>query len=225
MKKLLMMLAAVALLGGAASPADAAFRLRFDLGNNGTYEVTVTDGGMGDSNPAAGVITYLDPLGAFTVNVTTGVSKPAFTGAPKIDLNSVVVTTATAGVLAIELTDTDFTGVNLPLQFSVGGTTGGTVAFTGAGGVSNNEFDFSNGVSPTLATVGSAFAGAVTFGPTTANPFSLSIRAVITHTGPASTSFDAELAAVPAPAGLLLVGAAAPLLGAGAWLRRRKVAA
>jgi hypothetical protein len=107
--------------------ANAQLRLRIDVvGGTG---VTVTDNGTGDSNPVVGALTFTGALGSgFTVNVTTGTSKPVIGGGmtlAALDLNSVNVQTTGAAQLQVMLEDTGYVaGPNgvLTLEANIGGT-------------------------------------------------------------------------------------------------------
>lgn len=57
--------------------------------SDGTSTVTVSDFGAGDSNPAAGAVTWIGSLGAWSVNVGTGITKPAlgYVDLPILNLN------------------------------------------------------------------------------------------------------------------------------------------
>jgi len=200
----------VAFVIGITPNADANFIL--DIG--GTL---VTDNGVGDINPAVGVITFSGAVGAFSVNVTTGLSKP-IVGPGVIDLNSVDVTTSGPGVLTIWLSDTDFTMLGqengLGYMDSIGGTLQNKVQATGYLDPSNavNGTTYSTPTqtftNPPKAFSGIAYlnvpAGVLSAG----QHYSLSKKVVITHTGNGTTSFDNEMSpVVPEPGTLLLLGA------------------
>jgi hypothetical protein len=221
---LIMLVAAVATAQVAS--ADAVLRL-----TQGASVVTITDGGAGDANGVAGAITYVGSLGSFSLNVTTGITKPIVGGvnAPEIDLNSVNVTSAgPGGTLTIEFTDTGF-GLASGAGFNtmVGGTTGGFVSVASYYDVGNVEFDTSSPLSA-LGPFGTG-SGTVAFSGVAGNPvgplagpYSLTLVATITHNGAATTSFDANLQHAPEPSTLVLLGAVAV---AGFALRRRRSAA
>src|ERR1043165_1553588 len=101
-------LALVALVGAftlsAATKSEAAISLRLDDGLGNT--VTITDGGLGDSNALAGAITWIGTLGTWNLNVSTGAGS-AITGPMAMDLNSINNTTA-AGTLLIDFSENNF---------------------------------------------------------------------------------------------------------------------
>jgi hypothetical protein len=104
------------------------FRLRVEDASTG-LGVVLTDNGGGDLNPVIGALTFSGAIGSnFTVNVTTGVSKPLIGGVAdigQIDLNSVNVATTGAGMLILTLEDTGYIG---PLDLITGSATvGGTL--------------------------------------------------------------------------------------------------
>ena len=222
MIKKLSFAAAIAGLGIAmAMPVHAAFKLTLTPSGGGA--VTVTDGGVGDSNPDVGAITFIGSLTGWSVNVTTGLSKPVLGSATvaSMDLNSVNVSSAGGGSLTIELTDTDFNALS-PTSFSmsIGGTTNGSVtydAYIDAGNVEFGQGTLVGNLGPyaPIAFSGSTAGG----GPFAGGPFSMTQVVTITHAGATSSSFDAELRAVPEPGTLALFGMS--ILGFGIGLRRR----
>jgi hypothetical protein len=205
-----MMAAIVAGIATLAGPSrsEAALTLRLSDGVNPT--VTVVDG---DND---GVVVFNGAIGTWTINVTTGISKPNL-GPATMDLNSVNVTNSSGGTLTIDLSDDGFVGPHSGHVLGVGGTTSGSVSFMAAGGNSNTLFDLSN-ASSVLNFNSSPYAGTALLPSGGNDPYSLTIRAVITHTGAGATSFNAELEPVPAPAGLILAATALPFVG---LLRRR----
>jgi hypothetical protein len=205
-----------------ATSADAQFRLRVeDLGI--ATGVVVTDNATGDSNPTVGVITFVGAVGNFTINVTTGVSKPVIGGSgmsiSELDLNSVNVAAAT-GVLQLVLQDTGYGGPDGTLDLDVG--IGGV--FTAPGGPIFQSWvnpanavpalgpdQSSPGLLPALGGVPvmSVSACAPAFAPgtgafstscsttfTKSGPYSLFTIVLASFTGAGSLSFD-ELLTVP----------------------------
>jgi hypothetical protein len=113
----------------ATAYADA-FRLRLEDVGTGTG-VVVTDNGVGDVNPLAGVMTYAGAItNDFLINVTTGLSKPVIGGVhndAELDLNSVNVQVGHAGTLRITLEDVGYS-VGTDGALSAVGAVGGTLS-------------------------------------------------------------------------------------------------
>lgn len=166
--------------------------------NNGLSWTTITDGGAGDANSAAGAITFVGSIGNWNINVTTGLTKPAIGSAtlPAMDLNSVDMSTG-KGTLLIRFIDYGFGPSTGSLISSVGGTTPGTVSFeTLLNGSPINSFgSFS---SP-------AFSASSTVGASLASNSTIEMDASITQGKSGTSSFD-YANNVPEPGMLLMLG-------------------
>lgn len=181
--------------------ANAAFVMTIDDLSTGGIDQTITDS---DND---GLITFNGSVGVFAVNVTTGISVPLATGSQLLDLNSIDVSGG-AGTLEIKLTDTDYTGSPPAFEGLFGGTAapGGDIDFNFYYDDSNTQFGTSSSIFSN-ANNQNAFSGSGSTAASVTDPFSLTIVANITHAVTGGTSsFDAEIRAVPIPAAVWLFG-------------------
>lgn len=228
--------------GCVLNTAHAAFVLYLDdIGTTGIDVIVSDEQGTGfatsvcntnaaDAYGGAGTVTYLGSVGNFSVNVTTGVSKPELTGGV-LDLNSINVSGGAGSTLVIGLTDTGFLGTTAGYTANYGGTTStnGVASPGGTGSVTLEFYHDPINVEFGPASIfnsgplgGPTFDGSATLGFTAGTPYSLSIIATIDHgAGSHNTSFDAELRPqpVPVPAAVWLFGTG--LVGLVAVARRR----
>ena len=201
------------------SSANAVPTLRL---TSGATVITVTDGGVGDANAAAGAVTYIGAVGVFTINVTTGISSgPA--AVPNMDLNSVDTTSAAGGTLKIEFSDNGFTPVPAGFSLALGGVTQGTASFAAYADSSNALF----GTGTLLASSG-PFTGAFADTDNASSlgisaPYSLTLVANLTHSGAQNSSFNYHLTVPDGGATLMLLGSSLTVLGL--FARSRKIRA
>ena len=213
----------VALACGLLTQANAVPMLRLTTSTGAT--VTVTDGGANDSSSVDGLVLFNGPLGDWTINVTTGLSKPALGSdiVPILDLNSLNMTSSgPAGTITLEFTETGFASQpnSAHVGTSIGGTTTGNVTFRSFFDAANTAFG--QGIELTNDSYsGAAFSGTGWNSLESSNPFSLTLLVAITHDARPwqITSFDANVQ-VPEPASLLLVGTG--LLAMALFLARRR---
>jgi len=211
----------------ASSASHAAFELRLTDEATGN-SVTIADGGAGDTNALAGVITFNGAIGGtvWGVNVSTGLGYPTIGAAddPQIHLNSVNVSSGGKGTLKLELSQTDFDlGTNrVAFNTLVGGVSGG-------GGIADFQtyLDQGNalyGATTLLHDTGAmtgAFSDAYHGGQDVDGAFSLTAVGTITHKQASTSSFDVDIS-VPEPGTLAIMGLG--LAGLGFASRRRKSA-
>lgn len=217
--------------------ANAALVLRL---TQGATVVTVTDEGAGDAAPGSvGQIVFIGSVGTFNINVVGGLSKPLIGNDPTfahMDLSSQNVSTVAGGTLTVELTDTSFPAFSEPAGIffaAVGGTNGGTSEFDAWKSTTNAEFA-ANGLHIELPPAGTFGPGAFSdsdllfHGPLPT--FSMTLVAVLTHSGAATSSFNFEvinatpdrIPGVPEPASMVIWGLGAGAMGlAGFWRRKR----
>ena len=234
MKKIILGTTAAMLM--AAGTAHAAFIMYLDDASTAGIDRIVQDDTLagvltgigltttGDLDPTTGSVVYTGGFGSFLMNATVGLSKPVLDGPGNIfDLNSVSVS-GSAGSLTIGLTDTDFykKGAGF-LNFSIGGTTDGSIAASAYMDASNIEFGTGTLLGSMSYTGGGLNSGFGYNSSGTAingtDPYSLTLVTTITHANATdTTSFDA--AVVPEPSILALISLG--LVGLGFAGRRKQ---
>lgn len=214
----------------AASSCPAALQLMLDDGLGAT--VTVVDGGAADMHADVGAITWMGTLGAWSLNVSTGLGSPMIgsMSMPELDLNSINMSNA-AGTLTLKLTQTGHVDPRPGVNALIGGVTDehGALVYNTYADSSNLPFGTSESltsqafgpgaVSGTASTSSSVMASA-----SLGSPYSLTQEIVITHDLAGTTSFNATVVANPEPAAVITWGGLA-LIGSGMlWRRRRRSA-
>ena len=207
-------LLAVVISLGTATSAQAAFKMKL---TSTPSNITTSDADLD------GLILFTGPVGSFSTNTVTGLSKPTIgsAAAPQIDLNSINVSSGSNRVLHLWLTDTGFTGIGQAVA-RIGGTTNGTVTYETFWDPGNGEFATTNPIG-SLVSFGPgpvAFSSTASSNIVTGGAYSLTQHITITHNGSAkTTSFDAEIL-VPEPASIALFGLG--LMGVHAAVRRKR---
>lgn len=244
----LMAVAAVAVaMFGAPNRADAAFKIRVSEDGGGTW-TEVTDGGGGDlASATAGAITVFYSTAKVMFSVNVAQSKPLFgntSGYSAMDL-SITGTFGTGGEVIVDITDTDwnapnnFLGPGILAVTQVGQGSPGLLTHTTqgwlnsddpgiAGAQGNKEYggvDATDGIvyATGVATPGSPYSPVNV--PLVSGPYSMTLRTTFSGNANAGFSLDDKITFTPAPASLMMAAMGLPMLGVGAWFRRRKTVA
>lgn len=192
-------LCAVAWLATALS-SSATLQIRISDGTPaGT--LVITDQSPDDFNAEVGAVSYTGPVGAnWTANFSTGTSKPIIgsAAAPRVDLQSVNVSSALGGSLRIEITDTGFTGAG-PATVAIGGNARGQMSFTVYTDNANAQFGKTHVVSALGPFGGGAFAANTIANVNALPPYSITFELNIIHIARGTSGMDGELVVNPPP--------------------------
>ena len=217
MKSFVKILAVAAGVVGLVGSASAVPTLYL---SDGVTSVTIADGSALDSNDAVGVVTYNGAVGInWTLNVTTGLSKPQIGSAtnPEMTLNSVNANSKGAGFLTIKFSDDFFGPSSGQLVSKTGGTTAGTVSVQTYADASNALFGQGTLLTSHGPFSGGAFSDLASKDLSIGGPFSLTELATITHTRNGVTSFNEDLRVPDAGLTVALLGSS--LIGLAAFSR------
>lgn len=244
--------AAVAVVGLLASPssADAAFRMRVETGTTTGPGVVLTDTlstGIISFSGSIGQFT----LNVTTGLTAPAIMLPGYFEG--MDLNNISINSTGAGTLRLILEVTGL-GANTPLgavalESAVGGTltapAGSSITFASYADSSNSAPNLGPDTSPagalplvtgigggssvvtsqTFTPPPGAFSGTSTTNFNNTGTYSLYAVVTVKFTGAGLVSFDHQTATQPVPAGLVMALTGMPVLGLGAWIRRRRAAA
>jgi hypothetical protein len=225
MKTLIKTLAVAAAIVGFTSAALAAPQLRI---SDGITTITITDGGVGDSQGAAGQVVWIGSLGNWNLNVHTGSTFPVIgtLASPQMDITFNATSGGAGGTLTLSFSADGFGPTNSGTQAHIGGTIaqGGSVSYATFGGTNNSNFSTVNQLTSQGPFGPVAFSSDVSGGTiNNAGPYSLTQRVTITHgAGTFQTTGDALLTTVPdSGMSVLLLGAGLTCLGAlGRWRKK-----
>lgn len=198
---------------------------------SGATTITITDNGVGDTNPANGVINYSNAnVNGWSIFVTVGVTGSPNTN-PALDLTSLTascgglfVATCSADPLHIAYSDIGFTDqvTGFTTTYSSTQTGGGTTsqsAYFDVGNTILNEATLIGTVGPFSAPggVGTVLGGSAA-GP---SPYSMTLDQVFIDNGGAVTfSSDGNVSGIPEPGAVALFGTVIALCAS--KLRRRR---
>jgi len=180
---------------------------------NGATTIDVLDGGALDSCAATDCVTYNGGVGNWTVNVDTGFSgsDPNSLGLAYSGFSSKKV----AGALVVTVSNNFYVPATDGFTFHAGGTStlrsGSNVAFAAFGGTSNNRFDLSNSLAPSMAFTTASYSNDTFGAGVTVSPYSMTIQQTVTCTDcrgleTGSAQLTANASPVPEPAAVTLFG-------------------
>ena len=200
-------LAAVALIAVALPGIDEARAALVLTLQSGMSTTTVTDNGIGDLDPAVGMIVFTGAVGGFTMNMSGGYGLGAAVAPTLLNLAGFTMSSS-AGTLVLTLEEDGYVTSSPQARFisSVGGT-------VGTGTVTNRSYiDASN----TMGVMGAMLAdhgidAAMSFSSDIVSPFypvsgpyGLAVQVTIEHLMSGSTQYTNQIR-IPEPAALGLI--------------------
>jgi hypothetical protein len=193
---------------------------------NSSGTLVLTGSAAGSAIVSPGVYSYNGSVGAYIVNVSTGVGSPVLP-LGTLDLNSIEVSGNATGPLTIEWSEN---GVTAPLT-TWNMAFGGTLSLGTLHSLTNTDYESNtNGFfaqTNTIGTItptfnGSSFSGTTSGTAPASGTYSLTEVITLNSSGLTSFSGDASLTPTPEPASVLLLGS---VISATVFvLRRRRVA-
>ena len=173
------------------------------LDDHAGHTMQIFDGSGSDSCPDAGCVTFIGSLGAWNINVDTGLTKPATGNATHLDMDlSFTAHSTGAGQLWVSFCDDGYTVTGLGVD-GIGGTAAGTLVDNVLvnGNIILTQGPFGPG----------AFSGTTTGGVTLTPADLFCIQVGIFHSGAGSTTGDKHVTVPDGGSTVALLGLA--LLG------------
>jgi hypothetical protein len=210
MKKFGLFCMAIALVGiMTVGQASATPTLKL---SDGVTTMTISDNGGVDNNSLLGIVSWNGIIGAYTITVVVGDTKPDIGSAtaPILDFNIGAHSTTTSSTLTMMFSDTDFTFPGSGV-ITIGGTlsSGTTLTASAYFDTGNTLFGMGNQIGNTLTFTSNPFSGSTSGGPATSGTYSLTDRITLAPTsvpGQVGVVTADENLTVPEPATLLLLG-------------------
>ena len=192
---------------------------------NSSGTLVLTGSASGSASALPGVYSYIGSVGAYTVNVTTGIGSPVLPPGA-LDLNSIEVSGSPTGPLTIEWSENGVTAPITTWDMAFGGTLSlGTLnSLTNTDYESNTNSFFAQ--TNTIGTItptwtGTSFSGIATGTAPASGTYSLTDVITLNSSGLTAFSGDASLTPTPEPASVVLLGSviSATVIA----LRRRRI--
>jgi len=204
--------------------AESAFKVSAQL-DAGPVTIVQDETPADTANGTPGTVSFNFSTGAGTITINTSVSNRLSGNTALSDLDLSVSGIVPSGhTLTVMATDTGFNLTPSPGNYAfnaifTGSWATGAAAFSAWYNSSNAEFGTTTPLASGIG-FGATASGSI---PGATSPFSLTLKSFFTSTGTASISSDGRITlTTPAPAAALLAGVAVPVMGLGAWLRRRR---